>query len=63
MPVEVTKNYRRRRLMPPGKCAPGSFRTKGIGKGRKLVTCCPRGNWSHGRCRVGIRGQALLIPR
>lgn len=63
MPVEITKNFRRKRLMSPKKCAPGSFRFKKIGKGRGLIVCCPRGNYRHGKCAVGTKAQALLTPR
>lgn len=71
MPVEVTKNYIRKRLMPKSVCSPGSHRMRPIKGGKKLVVCCPRGttsgkaNWNRksGRCRVGTRAQSMLIPR
>lgn len=64
MPEELTKNFRRKRLMSPGKCAAKSFRMKKI-KGGMLVVCCPRGpgHWKRGRCHVGMRAQARLTPR
>ena len=66
MPVEMTKNYERHRLMNPKLCAPESFRTKpliGAKRGTKLVVCCPRGKYSRGRCRAGMRAQSILYPK
>lgn len=36
-----------------------SFRWKKSGKARVLVAC-PKGEWSHGRCTVGLRAYAIL---
>lgn len=65
MPVELTKNFRRVRRFSPKRCAPGSFRTKAIAKGGRLVVCCPKGKWSRksGRCKVGMRAQSVLTRR
>ena len=64
MPIEVTKNFVRRRLKSPRSCAPGSFRTVKRGRNR-IVVCCPRGKYnrkSH-RCRVGTVAQSILRKR
>lgn len=65
MPVETTKSFKRRRLLSPKKCAKGSFRTKTLKGGKKLVICCPKGpgHWNGKTCRVGTKGQSLLVPR
>jgi len=61
----VAKGFKRKALMPKGRCAPDSFRTKKLTKGRRLVVCCVRGKWDakKQRCKVGTQGQALLTPK
>ncbi len=59
---DVTKNFVRHRQFSPKRCAKGSFRTIERGK-IKLVVCCPKGHWKHGRCLVGTRAQSILKPR
>lgn len=63
MPVEVTKNYTRRRKMSPRRCSPRSFRTKRLSKHRTIVVCCPKGHWKRGRCQVGMKLQSELIRK
>jgi hypothetical protein len=66
MPYERSKNQIRKRLMSPKSCAPGSFRTKPVGKhGKQIVVCCPAGKWSRRaqRCKVGMKAQSLRTPR
>jgi len=64
MPViRLTKNFIRKQIMPKSKCAAGSFRTKKLSKGQRLVVCCLKGSWTGRRCKVGMRGQVLLKPR
>lgn len=62
MPIEETKNFYRERMMAPGKCIPGSFRTVVVGAHR-VTTCCPKaGKFSNNRCSVGTRAQTILHP-
>jgi len=61
--IRMTKNFVRVQIMPKSRCAAGSFRTKKLPKGRRLVVCCPKGSWTGRRCKVGTRGQVLLKPR
>jgi hypothetical protein len=64
MPLEVGKNYVRKRLRSPRSCSPGSFRTVKRGRTR-IVVCCPRGKWNRRsrRCRVGTMAQSILRKR
>lgn len=52
------------KILSPGSCAVGSFRTKKV-KGRLLTFCCPKGQWQprKKRCKVGMRLQSLGRPR
>lgn len=59
---DVTKGYIRERQMMPAKCAKKSFRTIQR-RDLKLVVCCPKGKFSRGACRVGMRVQSILRPR
>ncbi len=65
MKTHTTKNYIRKRILPPEQFAKGSFRLKPLTEGRKLVIACPIGKWNKKskRCLVGTVAQALLIPR
>lgn len=56
--------YCHKRLASPKTFARASFRVVSIGKGKKMVVGCPRGEFDRkrGRCRVGTRGQAILKP-
>lgn len=61
--VRYTKNYLRYRQFSPKKCAPTSFRIKQVSPQTKLVICCPKGNFSKGRCLVGTKTQSILRRR
>lgn len=63
--THTTKNYVRKRILPPEHFAPGSFRLKTLPRGQKLVIGCPVGKWNKKskRCLVGTMAQALLIPK
>jgi len=54
--------YCRKRLISPKKCAPSSFRVKGVkGKpGTKLTICCPKGFYKKKRCKVGTIVQSVM---
>ena len=62
MPIEITKKSIRIRLRAPKSCAKGSFRTLKRG-GARIVVCCPKGHYKHGRCKVGMRAQSKVTPR
>lgn len=51
-----------KRLMSASKCDKRSFRTKPLPGGKKLRVCCARGDWNAkaGRCRTGMKGQAII---
>lgn len=55
--VGVTRGYYRERQFPPGRCKPGTMRTKPTGEDHKLVVCRPKGR---GR---STRVQSILHPR
>lgn len=41
-----------------------SFRMKSIGdRGTKMVVGCPAGQWNGTSCRVGMKAQAILVPK
>ena len=64
--THTTKNYVRKRIEDPKNFAPGSFRLKTLtDRKRKLVVACPVGHWNKKtqRCKVGLRAQALLVPK
>ena len=54
-------HFCRERQMSPGRCAKGSTRTVKRGSTR-IVVCCPKGKYTRGRCRVGMRAQSILRP-
>jgi hypothetical protein len=60
--VPIPKGFRERKLSTV-RCDKRSFRTKHISKGRRLLICCPVGKFKKGRCRVGTRAKAMLIPK
>jgi len=63
-PYSSRAQYIRRRQLPPGQFAKGSFRTIPLGRGGKLgVVGCPKGQWTGRRCRVGTRLQTILTPK
>jgi len=64
--VDVTRHYRRTRLISPKACDRRSFRVKRVGRHGSFVTvCCPKGQWSprRKRCKVGMRGQSFAKKR
>lgn len=63
MPLEVTDNYVRERLAEPDKFDSRSFRTKRRGR-HLVIVACPSGRYdaTAGRCRVGLRAQAIRHP-
>lgn len=62
MPIEITSKSIRVRLRAPKSCAKGSFRTIKRA-GVRIVVCCPKDHWKHGRCRVGMKAQSKITPR
>ena len=61
--VHRTKAYNRYRQMSPNKCDPKSFRTKKVALGKKVVICCPKGEYKRDKCRVGTMAQSILKKR
>jgi hypothetical protein len=61
--IRKTKHFIRKRLESPKKFDPRSFRTVRPRKDIRVVVGCPRGKFKEGRCRVGLRGQAILKRR
>ncbi len=62
--VDVTRHYKRRRLISPK--ARRSFRVKRVGRhGNFITVCCPKGQWSprRKRCKVGMRAQSIAKKR
>ncbi len=59
------KHFRSKKLNSKRIFAPGSFRTKKLKGGKRLITACPRGHWNRRskRCKVGTRAYELLTPR
>jgi hypothetical protein len=58
----ATARYCRRRLAPPSRFDPRSFRT--IRRGAALITiACPKGKWrvKAQRCSVGTRAQSIAF--
>ena len=56
--------YTHRRLQPPSKFDPRSFRTIPIGRrGRKAIVACREGDYRGGKCERGMETQAELIPK
>lgn len=60
--IHLTERYRRERQQSPKKFDPRSFRV--IDPGRpghtKMIVACPKGFFKQGKCRVGMRVQAVL---
>jgi len=68
--------FKHKRMARPGMFDPRSIRTKAVGrqKQHRVVIGCPKGQWMPkkvwykggrkitGKCRVGMRGQAVLHP-
>ena len=64
MPRGVPKGFRSKKTgFPISRCSPGSIRTKVLSESKRLIVCCPRGGFSRGRCRVGMRAAKILIKR
>lgn len=58
--MPVPKGFRERPAdFPSGKCAPGSFRVKVLSRDKRILVCCPRGQFRKGRCRVGTRATKI----
>lgn len=59
------KNFKVKKFRSRRTCARGSFRTKRLGKGRRLIICCPKGRYStrSKRCKVGTVRYELLTPK
>jgi len=60
--MPVPKGFKERKLkFPSEKCDSRSFRIKVQTKNRRIVICCPKGEWNakRKRCRVGTRGVSL----
>lgn len=56
--------YIHKRLKPPGKFDPKSFRTIPVGtRGRKAIVACRKGSYIGGRCKRGMETQAELMPK
>lgn len=65
MPIEVTEDYVRIRHATPGAFDSKSFRTITISgkEGIRAIVACPRGKYSGGRCKVGMRVQSYLFSK
>src|SRR5712692_43216 len=64
--VDVTRHYKRRRLISPKACDRRSFRVKRVGRhGNFITVSCPNGQWSprRKRCKVGMRAQSIAKKR
>jgi len=59
-PGSKKSKFCRFRQFSPSMCSPKSFRTKTISKNTKIVVCCPKGNFSKGRCKIGLKTQTIL---
>jgi hypothetical protein len=63
--THLTKRYKRERIAEPKAFDPRSFRV--IDPGRpghtKMIVACPKGFFRGGRCRVGMKVQAVLRER
>lgn len=64
-PYSRKAKYIHKRLRSPRKFARGSMRTISIGGRKKMVVGCPKHHWDkrRRRCRVGMRGQSILMPK
>lgn len=62
MPIEITKNYIRKRQANPKDFDKRSFRIKTINKKTKLVIACPKGKYNNksNKCKVGTKVQSIL---
>lgn len=61
--VHTTDRFIRKRIARPSLFEPGSFRTKKISGGKRLIVACPKGHVHDEHCDVGMQAQALLVPR
>jgi hypothetical protein len=40
-----------------------SFRVKKVSPFKEVIVACPKGHYSHGRCKVGTRAQSILTRK
>ena len=59
MPIDITKNWCRKRIEPPGKFDKKSLRIKKVSNKTQIVVGCPKGKFHSGRCSVGMKLQSL----
>lgn len=46
---------------PMSRCSPRSIRVKILGPRKRLLTCCPTGNFKNGKCKVGTRATRIQV--
>ena len=65
MPIERTKNEIRIRIESPKKFSKSSFRRIELSgkRGIYAIVGCPKGFYSHGRCRTSTRVQSFRFKK